>query len=661
MKKHILICVLIAICAIHAQSQNLKFGKPTDEELNMTVYEQDPNASAVVLCNLTTVNYSRESFRYLVDYNVKKRIKILKDNGKDYANMSIKYINNPYEDFSTEEILDFNATAYNMENGKVVKTKIGADKLYRERIDEEYVLAKFAVPQAKAGTVIEVEYKLHSDVFYHIHDWYAQEEIPVAYTKYELSIPATLEFNVEASDIKTLKCTVTRGNLSYISSSNDKTLPRSIPTNVYTCVGNNLEALKKNDFVWNVRDYAKKVTAEMKGIHGPDGQYRVFRKEWQQIDNTLLNNSFFGSRLNDHSPFRDELKAIRIAEIENIEEKVAATFKLLLSKLAWDGEYKWEPLAASKVVKKGSGSNVDLNMIFINMLGDVGIQAVPVLLSTRSHGRLPKTYPSLDKLSTFIVGIPNGSSWIFIDASSGDGYLNVLPANLYTDQARILQKNGGSQWVNLEKISEAHTKISIKAQVSPEGVMSGEEIIAYSGNAAANERKAFRLASDSAAFIATKAKEMAAEIDRCQMEGHRDFSPTVKETILFSRRCDTSGDHMYISPFIDIPISSNPFTEKERTMPIEFPYLQNYSMTVQLDIPEGWQLEETIENKRVVANDGTISGQILCEEKDNNSLILQYRFRLNSLVFSQDKYDTLKQLFDILANHSKEMIVIKRK
>jgi hypothetical protein len=118
---------------------------------------------------------------------------------------------------------------------------------------------------------------------------------------------------------------------------------------------------------------------------------------------------------------------------------------------------------------------------------------------------------------------------------------------------------------------------------------------------------------------------------------------------------------MYISPFIDIPISSNPFTEKERTMPIEFPYLQNYSMTVQLDIPEGWQLEETIENKRVVANDGTISGQILCEEKDNNSLILQYRFRLNSLVFSQDKYDTLKQLFDILANHSKEMIVIKRK
>ncbi len=135
MKKHILICVLIAICAIHAQSQNLKFGKPTDEELNMTVYEQDPNASAVVLCNLTTVNYSRESFRYLVDYNVKKRIKILKDNGKDYANMSIKYINNPYEDFSTEEILDFNATAYNMENGKVVKTKIDFHHYRNAKID----------------------------------------------------------------------------------------------------------------------------------------------------------------------------------------------------------------------------------------------------------------------------------------------------------------------------------------------------------------------------------------------------------------------------------------------------------------------------------------------------------------------------------------------
>ena len=29
---------------------NMKFGKPTKEEMQMTVYEADPNAEAVVLC-----------------------------------------------------------------------------------------------------------------------------------------------------------------------------------------------------------------------------------------------------------------------------------------------------------------------------------------------------------------------------------------------------------------------------------------------------------------------------------------------------------------------------------------------------------------------------------------------------------------------------------
>ena len=88
----LLACLTLGWTTIEAQ--NLKFGKPTDEEMQMIVYEQDPEASAVVLCHLTNVNYTMDSFNFLVDYEVKTRIKILKEEGKEYANISIPYISN---------------------------------------------------------------------------------------------------------------------------------------------------------------------------------------------------------------------------------------------------------------------------------------------------------------------------------------------------------------------------------------------------------------------------------------------------------------------------------------------------------------------------------------------------------------------------------------
>ena len=84
-------CLILGWTTIEAQ--NLKFGKPTDEEMQMTVYEQDPEAEAVVLCQLTNVSYTMDMLDFLVDYEVKTRIKILKEEGKEYANITIPLSN----------------------------------------------------------------------------------------------------------------------------------------------------------------------------------------------------------------------------------------------------------------------------------------------------------------------------------------------------------------------------------------------------------------------------------------------------------------------------------------------------------------------------------------------------------------------------------------
>ena len=659
--KRITTLFIIALCWAGLQAQNIKFGKPTSEELNMTVYDKDPEAPAVVLCDLTTVNYTMDFYNFMVDYEVKKRIKVLKDDGKDYANVSISYIDNPREEYAQETIEDFKATVFNVENGKVVKTKIGSERLFKERIDEDYMLAKVAIPQAKAGSVIEYEYRLHSNVFYHIYDWNAQAEIPVAYANYHLEIPAIFIYNVETTGMRQLESTVRQGTLIFKSNTNNLSNPDKCNTNVYICTARDLPALKKDDFVWNIHDYATKVTAELQRINNPRGGFRDVRKKWEQVDQTLLDHPDFGNHLHKHSKYREELASSGIADMTDLKQKVAAVYQFLMQRLSWNGEYGLKVHSASEVIKKGSGSNADLNMILINMLGDVGVRAEPVVLSTRRHGQLPKTYPSLNKLNTFVVGIPNNGSWLYLDASSADGYLNVLPANLYADQARIIQKGTQGQWVNLQKTGEARTQVSIQATMTPDGEIKGEQTVIYTGNAAADERRAFREATDSAAFVAAKASRIGYDITSLQMAGHRSFAPAVKEMISFSRKADASGDHIYFSPFTDTPITSNPFVETERLLPVEFPYRQSYSMVIRLELPDGWQLEEMPKSTKITTPDKSISGQILYEPTDEQTLTVRYQFRLSDVVYASTKYDTLKQLFDLFASRSKDVVVIKRK
>ena len=645
-------------CQTNIHAQNLKFGKPTDEEMNMTVYEQDPEAAAVVLCQLTNVDYTIDNNHYLVDYVVKTRIKVLKDEGKEYGNITVSYINNIKEELAQEIFDYFRATAYNIENGKVKKSRVDKEQLFTERIDNDWMLAKMAVPQVRAGTVIEYEYKLHSNLYYHIHDWYAQTDIPVAYANYRLEIPVTFIYNVEKTGLQPLESSVTAGAISYKPTYGTNQSMKNLETNIYTCTGRNMRALKKDGYVWNLRDYSTKVTAELQRITAGGGH--DVRKTWEQVDKALLEHPDFGFYLSKHSKYQDELVASGISGISDIKEKVAATYKFLRQRLAWNGEYELLPKSPSAVMKKGSGSNADLNMILINMLGDVGVNAYPVVMSTRRHGRLPKTYPSMDKLNTFIVGVPDGSSWIYLDASAADGYLNVLPANLYTERARIIQKGKEGQWVNLQKIGEARTQVAVKATLAPDGSLTGEQTVFYSGNAAANERQSFREATDSLAFIANKATKNSISINSCTMEGHRDFAPNVKEVIHFKRQGETTGDLIYLNPLFEIPITSSPFVETERLVPVEFPYKQTFSLHVEITLPEGWEPEELPKGVKIATEDKSLTGHILYEHSASGVISVNYLFRLNNITYTKGQYSTLRELFDLFASRSKDMLIIKK-
>lgn len=658
MKKSIFkIFVLLAwpMMAVTAQDNvNMKFGKPTQEEMQMTSYQAEPDADAVVLCRLTDVEYTVQTISFLVDYHEKCRIKVLKPGGTKYAKVVVPYkqnitvgnnigglkvtgfalpmpggsSNSYFEDEAgsmTEEVFgtdadesveDIKATAFNLEGGKVVKTSLKKSDIVKKKIDDQNYQVEFTVPNVKEGTVIEYEYNIHSQLFWELRDWYAQCEIPVAYAKLDMNIPSYLIFNIEDHGIQRLTYTCTLGSMKFKIVSDPLSNPMTVNTNHYVYIGRDLKGLPKDDYVWSAQDYWAGITAELKQYRLPGMSQMDYAKTWEQIDEMVLGSDDLGMHLNDHSPLANELKEAGIEGIANLRERVDAVYKLVMSKVKWNGKYELSPGITSETLKKGGGSNADINLLLIQSLQEVGLTAAPVILRARDLGMMPYNFPSIHKLSTFIVGVamPTGGN-IYLDATNKNGWLNVLPEVLLVERARMVQKGKKSEWVNLQKVQKTEKNTTIEATLSADGTLSGKQTTRNEGG------------------------------------------ETVES--VFTQKGQVTDGQISICPFPDKMIE-NPFTAKTRMMPVEFPRVSSDRIIINMTLPEGYVVEGEPRNTTVTTADKGIEGRVLTILTEGH-VQMSCQFSINKIAHPEKDYADLRQIFDLLSKYTSEQLIIKKK
>lgn len=648
---------------------SMKFGKPTKEELQMSSYAPDPEASAVVLCRLTDVEYTVQVSSFLVDYHEKCRIKVLKPDGAKFAKVVIPYKknmsvgnnvtglrssfitmnmdrmtgNSSFQDqdgpmsegvFGTEgdeSVESLKATAYNQEGSKVVKTSLKKSDIVMRTIDEQHYEVEFTVPGVKEGSVIEYEYTIHSQVFWELHDWFAQREIPVVYAKLDMNIPDYLIFNIEEHGIQRLTYTCTAGTLKYKVESDPLANQMWVKTNHYVFVGRNLISMPKDDYVWNVEDYCAGITAELKQYRLRGMSAMEFARTWDQIDGMILASDDLGNHLNDHSPLANEVKEAKIEAIADMKERVAAVYNLVMGKVKWNGKYELSPVSTSETLKKGSGTNADINLLLIQTLHDAGITAAPVMLRTRNEGLLPYNFPSISKLSSFIVGavLPSGNR-VFLDASSKDGYLNVLAEPLLVEKARLVMKNK-SAWVDLQRVSKSQKNTIIDGKISADGLFTGQMTTRYEGLAAMKYR---------------------------QEKGVSAFAPDATESTDFSVQGKVADGKITFCPYPKTVVS-NPFKAMSRKVPVEFSSLSSDRIVINIVLPDGYSLKSEPKNTIITSPDKGIDARFFFMPGENK-IQMTCQININKIVHSEKSYPDLRTIFDMISKFTSEELTISK-
>lgn len=648
------ISCLIGVMQAQTLEPNLKWGKPTEAELNMTTYAPDPEAEAVVLCSQTAIRYDLVAGSFKYYRSVKERIKVLQEKGKDRVNGMILYQYNGHRTGHCEELTKLKATAYNMVDGKLVKTKMSSDMINHEDVNKSMRLTKYTVPQVMVGTVIEVEFEITSDFFYHVDDWEAQSTIPVYYTSFEINVPEYFKFNVDERGSYRLERKIEDTNMNL--SSGGEVL--HCQGQLYKFVGRELPALRDRKMLFAPQSYGQRVSMELRSIQIPGRFYKNYSSSWEDVDKYLIDDESFGKRLG-HNPLKTEMQEAGVSNIADTKERAMAIFKLLKDKVKWNERYDLFGESASKVLKERSGSNASINFVLINMLKDAGIEAYPAVMRSRDRGFLTVTRPSSKELNTFVVAIKTGDSFAFLDASIEDGWINVLPDRLLVDRARIISKEKTTEWVDLTGLAIAKTQSVVMAELQPDGTLQAEIQSRFSGSEAADQRHEFRMATDSATFVSELARDLNCEIEELTLTDHLGLGPDMSRKMRVTKQCDTAGDMIYVNPWILTVLKENPLTEEHRVLPVEFPHISSESLSTQIRLPEGYIVDELPKTLSMKSEDGALSC-LIASTFDNYILSSRCQIQVSRIFFTPDEYLVVKNFLDEVCKRLEDVIVIKK-
>lgn len=644
---------LVTSGSAYALEVNKKMGKPTNEELTMTEYAAWPDAEAVKLYSQTDVQFEFMT-DFMVVYRVKERLKVLKPEGTGVGDVTIVFYD-PEGSSEGDRISGVKGAAYNLEDGKVVRSKLTGDLKTKERIDRYHSQVKFSIPNVKVGTVVEYEFQRQSPHIYAISDWYAQGARPVAFTEYTITIPEWFNFSTEV-----------RGRASLVGKRDLGDFRATVAGGILSCSatvnhfeGHDLPPVKDDDHVWCVEDFMAKVEHDLRSISITGAYYKNFQSTWEDVDKMLYGDEDFGRRFDMDNPLAKEQADLSLDGLDT-KEKTAKLRDLLLAYYTWDKTYGLYALSTKRLQKEQQANSCTLNLALMSMLRDAGIRACPVVLSRRTKGRLPYGHPSVAALNTVVLAVAETDSTSFFVDAAAKGYpVGSLTPDELVDRARLLSGDGRGQWIDLRNSSVGRARTLVTATLTPEGELKGECNALYHDVVAGEMRDMWRNVKDSADYVQRLASMRNVEIGEYTLEGTDTNAPDVNEHLTFTRTVDTDGEHIYLNPFLFID-PTNDFKAETRELPVEFAFPINDVNTVQITLPEGYEVEEMPQSATFMMPQKDMHCRVRFKLA-GQTLTVSYVLTRKTLLYDTGDYGNLRDFWAGIEAKCNEMIVLKKK
>jgi len=653
--------------------QEFKLGKVSIAELEQKVHPKDSSAVAAVLYKKgkTKIEYDQND-GFVTVTDVEARIKIYKKEGYNWANQGVWY----YDTSGlTEKVTFSDACTYNLVDGKIEKTKLKSEGSFDERINKFRGQKKIAMPNVKEGSVIEYHYTIKSPRDGMIREWDFQSSIPVNYSEFITYVPEYYVFNPRQKGYIFPKITTVKNNKSITLTSKERTstggfggggvkTEYSVDKIDYvetqtTFIAQDFPAMKEEAFVNNMDNYVSSVQHELAMVKFPNQPLKPLSTDWNSVAKTIYDYDSFGPELNKTGYFEDDLKVV-LAGKNTPDEKILAILNHVKSNVKWNKYTGYDcDLGVRKAYKEKTGNIGDINLMLTAMLRFAGLNADPVLVSTRSNGI--SLFPNRNAFNYVIAAVETPTGYVLLDASDKFSVPNVLPVHCLNWYGRLIRKDGSSEEIDLMPKKPSLDTVFMNYTIDAEGKISGKTRRQCTDHNALIIRDNIDGVKEETYLEKLENENGKIEISEYAKTNEKEILLPMIETYSFTGNdlCEVIGGKIYVSPMLFFTENQNPFKQEIREYPVDFryPFADKYNIIIK--IPDGFVVE-TLPAPAVIAmadNLGTFKFNVA---SNDGTLQLMISNQINEAIISTEKYEMLKEYYKGMVAKETEKIVLKK-
>ena len=658
---------LFLITGFSAEAQKYELGEVTKEELEEKAHPLDASAPAAILFSKGQTYFAfsdSEGFQLVTE--VEMKIKIYTKEGYDWGTKHIQY----YSSDNDRETVDVSkAVTYNLVDGSVKKAKLKSEGEFTEQLNKYWKVKKIVMPGVKEGSIVEFRYTIRSPFIHVFPDWRFQESIPVNHSEYITKSPEYFMFNTNFRGYYAPKVTVAKNNRSLMMTSKERS-ENTVTSTTFennkidyletetTYVLDNLPALKGETHVNNILNYAASVEHELSMIKYPNQPVKALSTNWEDVARTIYKMDNFGPELNKTGYFEDDINAL-LAGITSPAEKASAIFSYVKNRMNWN-DYTGYACEAGvrKAYNEKVGNIADINLMLTAMLRFAGLDANPVLVSTRSNKIA--LFPNTSAFNYVIASVNVEGKTVLLDATSKAAMPNILPIRALNWTGRQINKDGSSVLIDLMPGWISREVVNMAVQLDTEGKVTGKAREQYFDYNALMFRENVAGINEESYIERMEKHYNGLEINAYKVTND-DMSKPVMEEYDFVHKnvSDVIGDKIFISPMMFLSKTENPFKQEKREYPIDFIYPSQDKYLINIVLPEGYVVESMPQSVAMAMEENIGSFKYNIAQTDNK-IQLSVVVDINYATVSPDYYLTIRDFYQKMIDKQGEKIVLKK-
>jgi hypothetical protein len=414
-----------------------------------------------------------------------------------------------------------------------------------------------------------------------------------------------------------------------------------------------------------MRSYADNLMSlhfNLTSVKSSYGFYKSFSDTWAKVGGIIADDEDFGGQLK-RKLNGEEIIINKAKALKTDDEKIAFVFNQVKNAMKWDGADRWYTNDGTyRAWEKKTGNSAEVNIILYHLLKQSGVKAYPMIVSTRSHGKIDRYNTSLSQFNRAVVYVPVDTAKEYIlDATGKYNLYNQTPDELLNSSGLYIDKATNQYDIVFIKNSEPVRQVVIlKADILPDSKVTGTaDIIGFSYNKR-NSTQRYKTDGEKKYTDFIRDDDNNLKISSLKMNNMEVDTLPLTQSVTFSLDlAGSDGTYIYFNPNLFAPMRTNPFLSETRATDIDFGYLDRYELNAYYKIPAGYKTEALPKSMRMVMTDKSISFKRFIADQDGY-LTVRYVIDRTKGHYGKEDYGELRMFYKQMHDMLNEQIVFKK-